>query len=129
METLYSTTEDSYNSNKPIKNGGEVSKIRVANHLNYPHVMMYCDSIDTVKAKALGGILEPETLLPLEDNMYRVYINFDDSVLSLGSISAVRLKTLLTDKVFNFLTLKVFLSKDSVLEGQMLFALCQSSSV
>lgn len=126
MSELYFPTYDQSTSmdHKP----GEVVKgYKEEQGLEYPCLMLFCDQLEVFRAKALKSILDNKGLIA-QDNLYTVYINLKNQVVKVGAISSDKLKMILGNKVFSPFGKKVYLDKDHVIEGVMLYALCTAST-
>lgn len=93
------------------------------NKLNYPLIMLSSDAVELFRFEALKGMLKKSNFIGVEEG-YNVYMQVKDQIVGVGILSNKFLKAVLTNRVFNSFTKKVYLDKETSFEGDMLYALC-----
>lgn len=125
-ELYFDTVESALDSNGFIR-GDVVRMYKVGTSLSYPCIMLSCEELDKFRIDAMRGILGNRSLLE-DESIYNVYINMQGNVIEIGVLPNSKLKFLLGNKVFDVFKKQVHIDKDTTVEGDMLYALCLSSS-
>ena len=123
MGTSYFSTVD-YVNGEEHQCGQAVKMYKESDQLKYPNIVLSCKQLELYKVEAIKGILSKKSLLASEDS-YALYIDFNDRLVEVGVIDANRLKIIVGNRLFDTFDKRAYLDKDSVVEGDMLFALCK----
>lgn len=120
-------TVDSANPDSGFKRADVVRMYKEDTKLTFPCVVLTCETLEKFRVDALKGILGHRSLVSNEDQ-YAVYIHMQNQLVEIGVLPSTKLKFLLGNKVFDVFSKRVHLDAESVLEGEMLYALCMTSS-
>lgn len=124
---LYFTTVENTTPLNGFKRGDKVRLYKEETSIEYPCLILSCEKLELYRAEVLKGFLRGKSLLPAGD-VYTLYLNISGQLVKLGEIEKTRLKPVLTSSVFSTFEKKAYLDKDTVIEGDMLFALCVAST-
>lgn len=115
-------TEDSYN--KPsFKRGNTVKLYSEGASMEFPFLLLECDSLKKYLVDALRGIIAPATLIP-DETLYNIYISVSSNPVKIGAVSAYRMKAITQNKLFRGFRISAHLSETVVYSGDMVQALC-----
>lgn len=108
--------DDKFRSDNVIKRYNEDNK------LDFPLILLSSDSMELFRIKTLKSMLEEESLLSTD--LYNVYVFFQGSMLKIGKLSNDKLRVVLTTPVFKTFRKQVMLDENTLIEGDLLHALC-----
>lgn len=128
MHDLTFETEDSSRGNSKFKHGDVVKTYKEDNKIDYPCIILTCENLQKFRIMAMRGLLSHNSLL-LQEGMYSVYVDYQGTLTKVGIISNEKLRSLLTNKVFDVFDKKVYLDASTVVSGDMLFALCAATNM
>lgn len=127
MENLTFDTVDIAKDNSDFKRGDVVKMYKEDTKLQYPCIMLGCENLEMFRVEAMKGILGSKSVL-IDGNNYAVYINMQGQIVQIGVLPNTRLKLVLSNRVFDVFDKKVHLDENTTVSGDMLYALCLSSS-
>lgn len=121
-------TEDTYKTAEFVR-GSVVKLYKEGTELSFPCIVLKPQGeLEMFRVEVMKGFLTGRSMLEQGD-MYRVYVDIDDSLVGIGAIPNTRLKAILTSKVFASFDKQAHLDENTTLSGDMLFALCVASGV
>lgn len=127
MDDLTFSTVDSAIENENYKRGDVVKMYKESDKLEYPCIMLGCEVLESFRVEAMKGILGSSSLLK-DEGLYSVYINLRGQVVKIGVLPNTKLRFLLGNKVFENFDKKVHLDTQTTVTGDMLYALCMTTS-
>jgi hypothetical protein len=126
MSELSFDTVESAHAPTGFVRGDVVKMYKEDTKLQYPCIMLSCDSIERFRVDALKGILGHRSLLS-DESMYSVYVNMLGQVVQIGVLPNTRLKSLLGNRIFDIFAKRVHPDDHTTVEGDMLYALCMTT--
>lgn len=108
--------DDKFRSDNMIKRYYEDNK------LDFPLLLLSSDSMELFRIKTLKSMLEEESLLV--SGLYNVYVFFQGNMLKVGMLSNEKLRVVLNTPVFKPFRKQVMLDEETLIEGDLLHALC-----
>ncbi len=109
------------------KSDNVVKTYKESNKLEFPLLLLSGTSMEAFRVKTLKNILGYESLIDTES--YHVYVFFNGNMIKVGKLANEKLRTVLNEKVFSTFKKQVMLDNDTIIEGDLLYALCTSSAV
>lgn len=127
MSNHFDTVETAV-ENPNYKRGDVVKMYKEDTKLEYPCIMLKCEKLEMFRVEAMKGVLGTKSLIN-EDNQYNVYINIQGQIVQVGVIPSTKLKFILSNKIFDIFEKCVHSDAQTTVTGDMLYALCMTSSV
>jgi hypothetical protein len=127
MTELYFDTVESATADNGFKHGDVVRMYKEGTKLAYPCIMLTCETLDKFRVDAMRGIMGNRSLIA-DASVYTVYINLQGQIVDIGVLPNTKLRFLLGNKVFDVFNKKIHSDDQTTIEGDMLYALCLSSS-
>jgi hypothetical protein len=122
-------TVDNANPDSGFKRADMVRMYKLGKRLTYPCLLLTVEGVmENYHSEVLKGFLAPKTLLESDDR-YHLYIDIQGTLIKVGEMPNTKLKSFLKTKVFDSFRKEIFLDEERVVVGDMLFALCVTTSV
>lgn len=121
---LYFDTTDTNTTNPNYKRGDTVKLYKEQNSFVYPALVLKAEELQIYTVNAMKGIIKRPTKVDPQESIYTVYIELPQGVVGVGEITARDLKFVLTAKMFTQFDKRILLDSSTVIEGNMLYALC-----
>lgn len=122
-------TVENANPDSGFKRADMVRMYKIGKKLEYPCLLLTTeDGLERYHLEVLKGFLARKSLLATDDN-YHLYIDMPGNLVKVGELPKTKLKSFLKTKVFDVFKKEIYLDEESVVEGDMLYALCLTTSV
>lgn len=120
-------TEESF-ATSTFKRADTVKMYKEDTQIEYPCLVLTCDKLEQFRVSALKGVMNNKSLI-VKDGTFSVYVALSGQHVKIGEMDDTRLKFILGNKVFDVFAKRFYRTKDVIFEGEMLYALCKTSSV
>jgi hypothetical protein len=125
QESTFNTVDSHYVSD--FTHGDTVKRYKEGTQMVYPYLLMECATLDKFRVDTLIGVLGNRSLLP-DILSYNVYVKLGSQVVEVGRLPSNRLKIILESKTFDVFTKSVSREDGDSVEGDMLYALCTTTT-
>lgn len=122
MSEKYFEVDDTIKPEEKFRTDNVIKVYTEDNKLEYPLILLSSGSMEIFRIKTLKSMLEHDSLL--QDGFYNVYVFFQDQLMKVGLLSPNKLRVILNSKVFEPFKKQVMLDADTLIEGDLLHALC-----
>lgn len=117
-------TQDSQFHETKYRRDNMIRAYDESNKIPYPHLLLTCDKLDRYKVITLKGMLTSPASTLRTENMIDVLMRTPAGLNHIGRVSNITLKTILGNKIFEDFGKRIYTSKDTYFEGDMMYAFC-----
>lgn len=121
----YIKTEDSMYKDKYFKPNDTVKMYKEGTGVTYPMVMLTVETLEAFRIKAMQGVLYENPVADTEN--YSIYVRQGKKAVRVGYLPTEKLGYILHNNVFSVYDKKIYLDKETIIEGDMMYALCPPS--
>lgn len=126
MEKNIFITEENGLQDKSFVAGDIVRMYKEGTDISYPCVILECEKLEMFRVQMIKGVVETANLL--SSSAYTIYIGLEGKLIATGVLPANKLRVLM-GTAFDSFTRKVFLDENTMIEGDLIYALCVSNNI
>lgn len=116
-------TQDSKYTETRYRHDDIIRPFDEANKLDYPLLLLSCETIERFRVEVLKGMLKSSTYIENTDAL-NVYLEISGQKVGIGIVTGEMLRELLNNPTFRTFEKKIYLDNKSCYEGDMLYAFC-----
>lgn len=116
-------TQDSKYTETRYRHDDIIRPFDEANKLNYPLLLMSCETIERFRVEVLKGMLKNSTFIENNEAL-NVYLEISGQKVGIGIVTGDMLRELLNNPTFRTFEKKIYLDNKTCYEGDMLYAFC-----